>query len=120
METSNKSPLSERQIVLIIAAMVTAALFFCGWSLGIQRADKKYQAEIASLKTENYQLAEEMDAWKEKAEIPHSVSAKTALKALYAEYPKNSQLVAIEYPFSDCARFSYFQMLDEWKIPFPE
>ena len=120
MAPSNKPTFSKRQVVLIIAVMAAAALFFCGWYLGSQRAADKYRTEITTLKTEKTRLTDEVAAWKEKSEVTRNVSAEAALEALYARYPKNSQMESIKYPFSDCDRFSYYQTIDEWQIPFTE
>ena len=120
METENTNNLSERKIVLAVMIMVIACLFMCGWFLGNQRAAEKYQAELVQLRAENSQLTSDIAAWKEKAQVNQSVSAKTAMKVLHAKYPADSQLVALEYPFSDCDRFSYYQKIEDWQIPFTE
>ena len=120
MAPSNKSTFSEQKIVLIIAVMVAISLFCCGWYLGSQLSADQYQSEIAALKTEKARLTEEAAAWKEKSEVTHNVSAEAALEALHAKYPENSQMETIKYPFSDCDRFSYYQKIDDWQIPFTE
>ena len=120
MEKFRKLHISDHHIVLIAAAMLAASLFFSGWHLGNRRAESIYQADIATLEAENIALSDEVNTLMAKVEVAESVSAKTALKILHAEHPKDSKLVTIEYPFSDCDRFSYFQMIDEWRIPFTE
>lgn len=120
METAKKFKISEQKIVLLVMILVVACLFFCGWFLGSQRAAEKYQAQLVALRTENSQLTSDVAAWKEKAEVTYSVSAEAALNILLDKYPADSQLVSLKYPFSDCERFSYFQTIDEWQVPFTE
>lgn len=107
-------------IVLLVAIILLVGMFVCTWYLGYTRATVKSQSAIAALRIENTQLSSEAAAWKRKALSSGLVSADTAMEILLAEYPDNRTLVTLEYPFSDCARFTSSQKISDWEIPFTE
>ena len=120
METPKKIKFSEQQIILLCAGFVAAILFIGGWYLGNQRATTEYEGTISNYASENVQLYSELLEWKEMAGATGPVSADAAMEALYAAYPADGTLASIEYPFSDCTRFSYYHKIEDWPIPFTE
>ena len=120
METRKKFVLSKRKIIWGTAVLGAALLFAGGLFLGKHYSDAKYQAEITAIRNEKGQLTEKLNTMEQKANASQTVSAEAAQEILFDEYPKNSKLVSIEYPFSDCNRFSYYQKIDDWQIPFTE
>lgn len=120
MAAVKKFVLSERKMVLIVLVSLVAALCCCAWYLGNQRAVDKYQSTIIALRAENAQLKSDVDDLKQIAFPTGPVSAQTATEILLAHYADSDELVTMEYPFSDCARFAEHQKISDWEIPFTE
>lgn len=107
-------------VVLLVAMILLVGLILCAWYLGYTRATVASQSAIAALRIENTQLSNESDSWKKKALSSGLVSAEVATEILLADYPDDRTLVTLEYPFSDCARFTSSQKISDWEIPFTE
>lgn len=120
MAAVKKFILSEKKMVLIVLLSLIAALYCCAWYLGNQRAVDKYQSTVIALRAENAQLKSEVDELEQIAFPAGPVSARTATEILLAHYADSDELVTLEYPFSDCARFTERQKISDWEIPFTE
>ena len=120
MKTPKKIKLCEWQIILLCVGFLAAVLFFGGWYLGNKRAVDAYESALNNREDENVQLYAELQDWKEMANAAGPVSADAAMDALLAAYPADSNLASLEYPFSDCTRFSYYHKIEDWQIPFTE
>ena len=120
MAAVKKFILSDKKMALIVLLSMIAALCCCAWYLGNQRAVDKYQSTIIALRSENTQLKNDVEDLMEIAYPNGPVSAATAREILLGQYADNDELVTLEYPFSDCARFAEHQKINDWEIPFTE
>lgn len=107
-------------IVLFVAIILLVGLYVCAWYLGYARATLKSQNTIAELRVENTQLSGEVTSWKKKALSSGLISAETARAVLLAEYPDETTIVTLVYPYTDCERFASSHQIDDWQVPFTE
>lgn len=120
MENEQKSTLSPWIIVVSVLIIFVAVLCWMCWSLGKQQVTEVYAPTVNDLQIENEALRSEVASLQNQLELSGHVSAETAMEILLDRYPANKDLVSMEYPFSDCARFTYSQKISDWEIPFTE
>ena len=99
---------------------VVVILCLGSWTLGKQQVSEAFASTVIDLQTENEQLHSEVASLQEQLLLSGPVSAETDMEILLDRYPAHKNLVSLEYPFSDCARFTYSQKISDWEIPFTE
>jgi len=101
-------------VVVLVAALLAMGFM---WSRGKKQGEEKAEAEIAALKEQMAQQADQIKKLEEEPIVVNPVAPEISLDIVNSEIREIGELATMEYLYTNAAKFSDAKQIKNWNIP---